>query len=208
MPRAAILLALLLLIVSTARPQGPQGPQAPQAPVVPPGSVALSAPPVLVFSGSAATDFFRPGLPATDTISPDTPDRPRDGKSSWTAIGLSAALPGAGQVYTANYWKVPLIWGLGGYWVYEWSSNNKLYREHRDRYNQSIVDSPPGGDERYLRLREFYRDQRDSFAWYLGLLYFLNVVDAYVGAELYDFDVGPDLGAGGDGMHATLRIHL
>ena len=50
--------------------------------------------------------------------------------------------------------------------------------------------------------------QRDAFAWYLGILYLVNIVDAYVGAELYDFDVGPELGAGGAGARATFRLHL
>ncbi len=141
-------------------------------------------------------------------ISGETVEPPRGRKSSLTAVGLSALLPGAGQVYTENYWKVPIILGLGGYWVYEWTQNNNDYREFRDLYSRSIAGSPPYGDERFLSLREFYKDQRDSFSWYIGILYFLNVVDAYVGAELYDFDVGPDLGSGGGGMQATLRIHL
>lgn len=183
-PRAAILLALHCCIVSTAVSQGAENP-----------AIAL----------------FRP-VTVGDTLPPlisgDTVDPPRGRKSSLAAVGLSAILPGAGQVYTENYWKVPLILGLGGYWVYEWKRNDDDYREFRDLYSGSIASTPPNGDERYLTLREFYRDQRDSFAWYLGLLYFLNVVDAYVGAELYDFDVGPDLGSGGGGMQATLRIHL
>lgn len=213
-PRAVILLTLLFLPLSAARPQGPQAHIAPVATgsVQPPthrtpseGSVDPAVP---VFISSSAADFFHPGFQTTDTLTPDSAWKPRSPKSSWTAIGLSAALPGAGQVYTGNYWKVPVIWGLGGYWIYEWTSNNKLYKQYRDEYNQSLVDSPPNGDNQLLTLREAYKDQRDSFAWYLGLLYFLNVVDAYVGAELYDFDVGPDLGAGGSGVQVNLRIHL
>src|SRR5258706_8697134 len=41
-------------------------------------------------------------------------------KDPWVAVGLSASLPGLGQIYNRNYWKVPVVWGLGGYWVYEW----------------------------------------------------------------------------------------
>lgn len=133
---------------------------------------------------------------------------PRGKKSPLMAVGLSAVLPGAGQAYTENYWKIPVIWGLGGYWIYEWIQNNDRYRDFRDRYSQSVQDFPPYGDERMLSLREFYRDQRDSFTWYLGLLYFLNVVDAYVGAQLYDFDVGPELGSRGSGLSASLRVRF
>src|SRR5438552_132453 len=50
-------------------------------------------------------------------------------KSPWLAVGLSAALPGAGQLYDENYWKVPVIWGLGGYWIYEWVKLNNKYKD-------------------------------------------------------------------------------
>ena len=44
-----------------------------------------------------------------------------------------------------------------------------------------------------LKLRDFYKDQRDSFTWYFFILYVLNIVDAYVDASLYGFDVSPTL---------------
>jgi hypothetical protein len=130
-------------------------------------------------------------------------------KSPWLAVGLSAALPGLGQIYNRSYWKVPLIWGLGGYWVYEWVHLNNNYRDFRDQYAGSISPSLPGGNNQFLQLRDFYRDERDRFAWYLGALYLLNLIDAYVGANLFDFDVGPDLTAGGRGVpqvRASLRF--
>ncbi len=114
-------------------------------------------------------------------------------KKPWVAVGLSAALPGLGQVYDESYWKIPVIWGLGGYWVYEWIQQNKHYQDYRQKYSASITSQLPSGDQQYLNLRDFYRNERDSFAWYLGALYFLNLVDAYVGANLYDFNVTPDL---------------
>ncbi len=129
-------------------------------------------------------------------------------KSPWLAVGLSAIAPGAGQFYNTNYWKVPVILGLGGYWIYEWTKLNNKYRDFRDQYNQSLITTPPDGNARLLSNRDFYRDERDKFAWYLGALYFLNVVDAYVGAHLYDFDVSPDLGLDGrvePRLTATLR---
>lgn len=114
-------------------------------------------------------------------------------KSSVLAVSLSAVLPGAGQIYNEEYWKVLFIWGLGSYWAYEWTRNNKWYQDYRSLYSKSITPQTPDGDYRYLQLRDFYRDERDAFAWYLAALYFLNILDAYVGASLYDFDVSPDL---------------
>lgn len=193
MPRAAILPLLILLLSAPAFPQATSPPR----PAGPAG--APRALPALSRFIAAARG---------DTLADTLGDAPRGTKSSWTAVGLSAALPGAGQVYTENYWKVPIILGLGGYWVWEWNRNDDRYQEFRDLYSESVAQSPPFGDERLLSLREAYKDQRDSFAWYLGILYLLNVVDAYVGAELYGFDVGPDLGAGGGGAVATFRLRL
>lgn len=130
-------------------------------------------------------------------------------KRPWVAVGLSAALPGAGQIYNETYWKVPVVWGLGGYWIYEWIQQNKKYQDYRELYSTSISPLLPNGSNQYLQLRDFYRDERDKFAWYLGALYFLNLVDAYVGANLYDFDVSPDLTADGrlvPKVTATVRV--
>ncbi len=129
-------------------------------------------------------------------------------KSPWLAVGLSAALPGAGQIYDASYWKVPVIWTLGVYWIYEWRQLNDKYQDFRSRYSESLATSA-GGNAEYLRNRNFYRDERDKFAWFLGGLYLLNLVDAYVGAHLYDFNVTPDLSADGKvvpRVTATIRF--
>lgn len=118
-------------------------------------------------------------------------------KSAWLAVGLSAVAPGVGQIYDESYWKPPIVWGLGAYWISQWIDLNKSYKHYGTLYSASITPAQPEGDGQNLGLRDFYRDQRDKFAWYLGALYFLNLIDAYVGANLYDFDVGPDLSLDG-----------
>ena len=155
----------------------------------------------IAFSQSLITEAITNTTQSVSDINLDTLQRFEGSfemkKNAWVAMGLSAVLPGTGQLYNEDYWKIPVIWSLGGYWVYEWINNNRDYHDFRNQYTNSITSMTPYGDERLLRLRDFYRDQRDSFAWYLGLLYFLNLLDAYVGANLYDFDVSPDLGADG-----------
>ncbi|HEX2788530.1 MAG TPA: DUF5683 domain-containing protein [Ignavibacteria bacterium] len=110
-------------------------------------------------------------------------------KSPLTATLLSAAIPGAGQFYNESYWKIPVIAGVGGYLVYEIIQSNKDYRNYADQYSASITTQNPSGDARLLSLREFYRDERDRFFIYTALLYLVQIADAYVDAELYDFDV-------------------
>jgi hypothetical protein len=116
---------------------------------------------------------------------------PAEVKSPGTAALLSALLPGAGQAYNESYWKVPVVAGFGAFFVSRWLHFNRLADEARDRYAESLLTS--SGDQQQLRLREFYKDERDTYSWYLFILYLLNVADAYVDASLYDFTVSDDL---------------
>jgi hypothetical protein len=114
-------------------------------------------------------------------------------KSTTAAMLFSAALPGAGQFYNESYWKIPIVLGLGGYWGYEWVQMNNELKTYKSKYSESLVKFPPSGSYQYKNLRDFYRSERDKFAWYLGILYVLNIVDAYVDASLFEFSVGEDL---------------
>ena len=110
-------------------------------------------------------------------------------KSPWGAVLRSAIIPGWGQFYNESYWKIPIVLGLIGYYTYGYIHQNDLYIEYRDKYTESLKINPNSGNSTYKRAREFYKDQRDLFAVYFGLTYFLNLVDAYVDAHLFDFDV-------------------
>lgn len=109
-------------------------------------------------------------------------------KSPWGAVLRSAVLPGFGQFYNESYWKIPIVWGTLGYLGYLWNNNNNSYARYRDLYSQSLLESK-NGIATYLNAREFYKDQRDLVAVYIGLTYLLNLIDAYVDAHLFDFDV-------------------
>lgn len=110
-------------------------------------------------------------------------------KSPMGALLRSAVLPGWGQFYNESYWKVPIIWGVSAWFVYFWIDRNDNYKIYQNLYNISLTESSNGNSD-YKRLRDFYRDDRDLFAIYIGLTYFLNLIDAYVDAHLFDFDVG------------------
>ncbi|MDH4071128.1 MAG: DUF5683 domain-containing protein [Ignavibacteria bacterium] len=117
----------------------------------------------------------------------------RMSKSPGLAVGLSAILPGAGQFYNESYWKIPIVVGLGGYFVAEWIRNDNLAEDFRNQYEESKTEEDPDGNSSLLATRDFYKNQRDAFVWYFVILYLANMVDAYVDANLYDFDVGEDL---------------
>ena len=106
-------------------------------------------------------------------------------KSPWGALGRSAILPGWGQYYDENYWHIPVIWGLLGWFGYQWILNNNNYKTYRDDFIET-------GDNNDKLKRDFFRDQRDQFTIYIAITYLLNLVDAFVGAHLFDFSVEED----------------
>lgn len=119
-------------------------------------------------------------------------------KSTKLAMLLSAVIPGAGQVYVERYWTVPIVWGFGYYFYRSMNRQGDLYQQYRESFSRSVetdtVNHPAMGNSLLRDIRDFYHDERDRFAIYLGLTYLLNIVDAYVGASLFGFDVSEDLG--------------
>ena len=126
-------------------------------------------------------------------------------KSPWGAVIRSAVIPGFGQFYNESYWKIPVVWGFLGWFAYQWNISNNLYTNYRDLYNGSLNQNSSGNSS-YLSIREFYKDQRDLFAVFFGLAYFLNLVDAYVDAHLFDFDVSKY--GTNENYRVSLRIKL
>jgi hypothetical protein len=119
----------------------------------------------------------------------------RNAKSGNLAMLFSAILPGAGQVYGHRYYTIPLIWGFGAYFTSVALKANDQYHNYQGRFAESVLlDTTHAGNSYLKDTRDFYRNQRDEFFVYLALTYFLNIIDAYVGATLYNFDVSDELG--------------
>ena len=116
-----------------------------------------------------------------------------------TATIFSALLPGLGQVYNGNYWKVPLIYGAGGALVYSFQYNNSKYLKYREAYDEGdenkiyIIDGYPRTYEQLPLGRDYYRRYRDLSLFGLVGVYLLNIVDAMVDAYFTEFDVSDDL---------------
>lgn len=141
-------------------------------------------------SGFSSVNFH------TDTIKSNSNTKFKMKKDPWRAVLYSAIIPGAGQFYNKSYWKIPIIAGVGGYFVYEIIKNNNKYIDFRDQYVNSQTPQNPQGDLRLKDLREFYSDQRDDFIIYSVILHVVNLIDAYVDAQLYDFDVSDKIRIG------------
>ncbi len=140
-------------------------------------------------------DKFQP----IDGYSNDLESSEKTKKIPARAALYSAILPGLGQTYNGNYWKVPIIYSLfaGMYFLYE--ENNYKYNEFKQAYKNSLNGVPVDPKfEKYdqstlLQRKDYYKRNRDFNIIIGGLIYLLNVLDANVDAHLMDYDISPDL---------------
>lgn len=137
------------------------------------------------------------------------------------AVWLGAIVPGLGQIYNRSYWKLPVVYGgfMGCAYAITWNSTQyESYKQaYRDIYydiaDGTVSDDPAksynailpdgytiermGGAETYkTRLNDWQntsRRYRDISILATVLVYALTLVDAYVDAQLFDFDISPDL---------------
>ena len=104
---------------------------------------------------------------------------------------LWGIIPGGGQLYTEQYWKIPLfaipIGTLAGVGFH----NHSLFNDYANQVRLFDPDSPEYARAKILR--EQYRDRRDLSFAIAGGVFLLSLIDAYSGAHLFDFDVGDDL---------------
>ena len=118
---------------------------------------------------------------------------PQPGKATLYSI----LLPGLGQVYNGELWKIPIYWGgiLGSYHYY--SVNNKNYRRYKRIYNEATSTSTeydgPISSETALYYRDVFRRYRDYSIVCIAGFYLLQAIDANVFAYMHDFDVSKDL---------------
>jgi hypothetical protein len=130
-----------------------------------------------------------------DSIQKKLPFQPNPKKA-----GLySALLPGAGQLYNRQYWKIPVVYaafGVGGYFIV---SNYQQYNRYRTAYI-AVIDKDPNtvSTELYAeadlkQLQDQYKEWLDLTVLFTSVGYMLQIMDAVVFAHLKNFDVSPDI---------------
>ncbi|MDL2265844.1 DUF5683 domain-containing protein [Parabacteroides sp. OttesenSCG-928-G07] len=141
-------------------------------------------------------------------------------KPNPTKATLFALVPGMGQIYNRKYWKLPIVYGafMGCYYAISWNHEN--YADYRQAYfdimstnpvaNDSWRDFIPGGnrmteEEQNAKINDtqfisLLKRNKDSFRRFRDLsiiitvgVYAISIIDAYVDAQLFDFDISPDL---------------
>ena len=136
-------------------------------------------------------------------------------KSVW----LGVIVPGLGQIYNRSYWKLPIVYGgfMGCGFAIAW--NNEKYSAYKEAYRDIVTDAghlstdtlksynailPEGytierlggvtGYTNILKDRQnMYRRYRDISIVVAIAVYALSIIDAYVDAQLFDFDISDDL---------------
>lgn len=133
---------------------------------------------------------------------------PDSRKATWLAL----VIPGGGQIYNRKYWKLPIVYGgfVGCAYALRW--NSQMYEDYKQAYLDIMDDDPntdsfkdflpPGYDisgnekqfqDRFKRKKDIFRRQRDLSIFAFMGVYVLSVIDAYVDAELSDFDISDNL---------------
>ena len=115
---------------------------------------------------------------------------------------FSAVLPGLGQAYNKKYWKIPIIYAGFAAFTYFAVTNNNEYSQFKEAYiytaNGDTIpnDNPYIGKYNQSQLKEamdYYRRNRD-LSIILGVLWYsLNILEAYVDAHFFDYDISDDL---------------
>ena len=125
----------------------------------------------------------------------------------------SAVLPGLGQIYNRKYWKVPLVYGGFATLGYFINFNNAEYVKYRQAYSD-IIDTDPNTNsfvklftdprslepaniaqstERLRVYKDYWRRNRDLLVISTAVFYALNIIDASVDANFFNFDISNDL---------------
>ena len=109
----------------------------------------------------------------------------------------SLLLPGLGQVYNGELYKVPIYWGGLLVSINLLTTNNLNYKRFKNIHNQATspdgnYDGPISG-ETAKWYRDVYRRYRDYSIVATALVYFLQVIDANVFAYMHDFEVTDDI---------------
>ncbi len=129
------------------------------------------------------------------------------------AIIYAAIFPGLGQIYNRKYWKLPIVYGGFLGFTYSITWNGRYYTDYSNGYKDIMDDDPetdswknflPYGvdpesvDKAWLtdvmkRRKDYYRRYRDLSIIGTVAMYALSIVDAYVDAQLFDFNISSDL---------------
>lgn len=119
------------------------------------------------------------------------------------AAFYAAVLPGLGQAYNGDYWKIPLVYGAIGTGVGIAVYNHDLFQKYRTAYKDRIagrIDQFTEIDEdgnlnqiftedQLVRAQDFYRRNKELSILITAGIYVLQILEANVDAHLSQYDI-------------------
>ena len=137
------------------------------------------------------------------------------------AVWMGAIIPGYGQIYNRSYWKLPIVYGAFFGCAYAITWTNGMYSDYKTAYRDILTDgtngtrsedesksyiailpegysiSRVGGYDNWANTlknkQNTYRRYRDLSIVATVVVYALSLIDAYVDAQLFDYDISDDL---------------
>lgn len=111
----------------------------------------------------------------------------------------SAVIPGLGQAYLGQYWKVPIIYGAMGASLYYYLENDRILKTYRTAYKRRLSGYyddeylkiiPEGDEDKLIKGMKFHRSYRDISALLFAASYVvLNIIEANVAAHMLQFNI-------------------
>lgn len=139
---------------------------------------------------------------AVDTAVADTVKRKKLFEPNPKKSGMySSILPGLGQAYNRQYWKIPVVYAILGTAGYFIGYNYNKYTEYRQAYIYAIDGDPNTNDElskfydapSLQRLQNNYKQDLDIIVLLTSVGYALQIMDAVASAHLKNFDISKDI---------------
>ncbi len=137
----------------------------------------------------AAPDTIQPISQEDFQVSDSVVQEVKAPKSPSRALMYALVLPGLGQAYNEKYYKIPIVWAALGAAGYAIVFNTNNYRDATYIYLQD----PSAQNENSL---QYWRRNMELSYIAAILVYGLQVLDAYVDANLYSWDVNENLSLG------------
>ncbi len=121
------------------------------------------------------------------------------------AVWLGAIIPGYGQIVNKSYWKLPIVYAGFLGCAYAISLNSTRYQTYKKAYfdkidtndnTNSYLNLPNGAklSEQILKsVYDQYRRYRDLSIFFTVGYYAVTLIEAYVDAQLFDFDISSDI---------------
>lgn len=126
-------------------------------------------------------------------ISYQSPEHPLPGRATL----YSVLLPGLGQIYNGEFYKLPIYWGGMLVATHCLVNNNRNYKRfkniHNEATNPDIQYNGTISAETAKWYRDVYRRYRDYSILATAAVYILQVIDANVFAYMHDFEVTDDI---------------